>query len=251
MPGARLKRIQVKAAALLASGVSRRETAERCRVTPATVSRWIRQDPQFRGLLDRLGQRGPDARPAGHARERIFEAAKQALAEKGFDVDIRDVMGRAGVGASAVYRSYGSKEALYREVAREMVERTRAEFLTIATQHPDAEECIARTMDLGFRNLKEYGRLAVELFSGVHPPEYADLFERRALEAFFRALIERGVLQGHFSPDTDVDHAVGLWFALTAPHVLARLLERRTIEEIAQATTRFFLAGLRGDPAEH
>jgi hypothetical protein len=127
-----------------------------------------------------------------------------------------------------------------------MVERTRAEFITIASQHPDAEECIARTMDLGFRNLKEYGRLAVELFSGLHPPEYADLFERRALEAFFRALIERGVHQGHFDADTDVDHAVGLWFALTAPHVLARLLERRTIEEVAQATTRFFLAGLRG-----
>ena len=250
MPGARLKRIQVKAAALLASGVSRGETAERCRVTPATVSRWTRHDPLFRSLLHDLSQRAPDARPTGRARERIFEAAKQALAEKGFDVDIRDVMARAGVGASAIYRSYGSKQALYREVALEIVERTRSEFITIAAQHPDAEECIARTMDLGFRNLKDYGRLAVELFSGVHPPEYADLFERPALEAFFRALIERGVLQGHFAPDTDVDHAVGLWFALTAPHVLSRLLERRTIEQIAQATTRFFLAGLRGHPVE-
>jgi AcrR family transcriptional regulator len=250
MPSPKLKRIQVRAASLLASGVSRRETADRCRVTPATVSRWTQHDPAFRALLHELSQQSPDVPPPRHARERILEAAKQALAEKGFDVDIRDVMARAGVGASAVYRSYGSKEGLYREVAREMVERTRAEFITIAASHPDAEECIARTMDLGFRNLKEYGRLAVELFSGVHPPEYADLFERRALEAFFRALIERGVLQGHFARDTDVDHAVGLWFALTAPHVLARMLERRTIEEIAQATTRFFLAGLRGHPLE-
>jgi AcrR family transcriptional regulator len=246
----KLKRIQVRAASLLASGVSRRDTAARCRVTPATVSRWTQHDPVFRSLLHDLSQQPPDLRPPGHARERIFEAAKQALAEKGFDVDIRDVMARAGVGASAVYRSYGSKQALYREVALEIVERTRAEFITIAAVHPDAEECIARTMDLGFRNLKEYGRLAVELFSGLHPAEYADLFERPALEAFFRVLVERGIQQGHFAPDTDVDHAVGLWFALTAPHVLARLLERRTIEEIAQATTRFFLAGLRGDDAK-
>lgn len=101
----------------------------------------------------------------------------------------------------------------------------------------------------GFRNLEEYGKLAIDLFSGVHPPEYGDLFERPALEAFFRALVERGVRQGHFPPDTDVDHAVGVWFALTAPHVLLRLLERRSIEEIARATTRFFLAGLRGDGA--
>jgi AcrR family transcriptional regulator len=246
----KLKRIQVKAASLLASGVSRRDTAARCHVTPATVSRWTHHDPVFRSLLHDLTQQSPEVRPSRHARERIFEAAKQALAENGFDVDIREVMTRAGVGASAVYRSYDSKQALYREVALEVVERTRAEFITIAALHPDAEDCIARTMDLGFRNLKEYGRLAVELFSGLHPPEYADLFERPALEAFFRALIERGVQQGHFAPDTDVDHAVGLWFALTAPHVLARLLERRTIEEIAQATTRFFLAGLRGDRTE-
>ena len=249
MTNPKLKRIQVKAASLLASGKTRRETADRCRVTPATVSRWTQHDPVFRSLLHDLSQQAPDVRPPGRARERIFEAAKQALAEKGFDVDIRDVMARAGVGASAVYRSYGSKQALYREVAQEMVERTRAEFITIAARHPDAEECIARIMDLGFRNLKEYGRLAVELFSGLHPPEYADFFERQALEAFFRALVERGVQQGHFAPDTDVEHAVGVWFALTAPHVLARLLERRTLEEIAQATTRFFLAGLRGEDA--
>ena len=242
-----LTRIQLKAASLLASGRTRRETAARCRVSPATVSRWTQHDPTFRSLVDELRNATPDATPPRHARERVLDAARQALAEKGLDVDIRDVMARAGVGASAVYRSFGSKQELYRAVAKEMVDRTRAELAAIAARYDDAEECIARTMELGFRNLKEYGRLAIEMFGGVHPPEYGDLFERPALEAFFRALVERGVQQGHFPPDTDAEHAVGTWFALTAPHVLGRLLDRRTIEEIARATTRFFLAGLRGD----
>jgi len=179
-------------------------------------------------------------------RERVFEAAKQALAEKGLEVDIHEVIARAGVGAGTVYRHFANKEALYKAVAMEMVDRTRREFFEIASKHVDARECIARTMELGFRNLRDYGQLAIELFSGIHPPEYGDLFERSALEAFFRALIQRGIEQGHFRKDLDVEHAVGVWFALTAPGVLGRLLRTRTVEEIAADTTTFFLAGLVG-----
>lgn len=177
-------------------------------------------------------------------RERVFDAARQALADKGFEVDIHEVISRAGVGAGTVYRHFANKEALYRAVAREMVDRTRLEFLEIASKHVDARECIALTMELGFRNLRDYGQLAIELFGGVHPTEYGDLFERPALEAFFRALIQRGIHQGHFREDVDLDHAVGVWFALTAPGVLGRLLSVRSVEEIAAQTTSFFLAGL-------
>lgn len=189
----------------------------------------------------------PESGGAATTRERVFEAAKEALAEKGLEVDIHDVITRAGVGTGTVYRHFASKEALYRAVALEMVDRTRQEFLEIASKYTDARECIARTMELGFRNLRDYGQLAIELFGGVHPAEYGDLFERRALEAFFRALIERGIHQGHFRGDVDLEHAVGVWFALTAPGVLGRLLATRTVEAVAAETTRFFLAGLSGE----
>lgn len=197
-------------------------------------------------------QRRTDAQavPNGSAattRSRVFAAAKQALTEKGLEVDIHEVIARAGVGAGTVYRHFSSKEALYRAVANEMVDRTRREFFEIASKYGDARECIARTMELGFRNLRDYGQLAIELFGGIHPPEYGDLFERPALEAFFRALIQRGIQQGHFREDVDLEHAVGVWFALTAPGMLRRLLETRSVEAIAAQTTHFFLAGLSGD----
>jgi len=202
-----------------------------------------------RHLSDENRAAAPPANNGGAAttRSRVFDAAKRALCEKGLEVDIHEVIGRAGVGAGTVYRHFANKEALYRSVAQEMVDRTRNEFFEIASKYTDARDCIARTMELGFRNLRDYGQLAIELFGGVHPPEYGDMFERPALEAFFRALIQRGIQQGHFREDVDLEHAVGVWFALTAPGVLGRLLETRTAEAIAADTTRFFLAGLSGD----
>jgi len=195
-------------------------------------------------------QRLPVGEPgvsSSQLRARVFEAAKGLLAERGLAADVNEVISRAGVGAGTVYRNFSNKEALFRSVAEEMVERTRVRFIEIVSQHRDARTCVALTMQLGFQNVRDYGRLAIELFGGAHPPEYGDLFDRRALEAFFRALIERGIQQGHFRPDVDLEHAVGCWFALTAPALFDRMLQQRTVEEIASATTRFFLAGLSGE----
>ena len=190
---------------------------------------------------------GAAAATPSQLRARIFETARHLLAEKGLAADINEVIARAGVGAGTIYRNFSSKEALFRAVAEEMVLRTRARFIEIASEHRDARICVALTMELGFENVRDYGRLAIELFSGAHPPEYGNLFDHRALEAFFRALIQRGIQQGHFRPDIDLEHAVGCWFALTAPGMFNRMLQQRTVEEIAAATTRFFLAGLAGE----
>lgn len=184
-------------------------------------------------------------------RERILSAARAELAIHGFDADINDVLRRAGVGAGTVYRHFANKEALFREVAAEVVDRTRAEFIRIASEHQDARECVARTIELGFQNVREYGSLAVQLFHGSHSSRYDDFFEREALEAFFAALIRRGIDQGHFRADLDVEHAVGVWFALVAPPVLARMTRDRTLEEVAASTSAFLLGGLapRSAPA--
>jgi len=200
------------------------------------------------GREGRAERRAAAAAPA-NAGGRVFEAAKRVLAERGLNAGVGEVIARAG-GAGSLYRYFASKEELFRAVAGEMVERTRTRFVEIASQERDARTCIALTMELGFQNLQRYGQLAIELFSGAHPPEYEGLFNRRALEAYFAALIERGIRQGHFPADLDIDYAVGAWFALVAPSVLRRLLESRSVEEIARSTARFFLAGVSGTACE-
>ena len=190
---------------------------------------------------------GAAAATPSELRARIFDTARRLLSERGLAADINEVIARAGVGAGTIYRNFSNKEALFRAVAKEMVDRTRVRFIEIASHHRDARSCVALTMQLGFQNVRDYGRMAIELFGGAHPPEYGNLFDRRALEAFFRALIQRGIKQGHFRPDVDLEHAVGCWFALTAPAMFDRMLQQRTVEEIASATTRFFLAGLSGE----
>jgi len=46
-------------------------------------------------------------------RERVLEAAREALAEHGLDAQMDDIAARAGVGVGTVYRHFPTKEALF------------------------------------------------------------------------------------------------------------------------------------------
>ena len=59
---------------------------------------------------------------------------------------------------------------------------------------------------------------------------------------------QHGIDQDHFRSDLDVEHAVGLLYALFAPISLTQLMRQRSLPEIADASTEFFLAGLARTP---
>ena len=183
-------------------------------------------------------------------RERLLRAAREVLAERGLRAKITDIAARAGVGTGTVYRNYPNTEALFLEVAREMANKTSAELLEIAANVEDARECVAPMMEIGFRRVKEYGLLAIELVSGGVPPAYARVVNHKSLGNVFTLLLKRGIDQGYFRADLDVDYAVAVWFALVAPQTSKHLLERLSIDEIAQKTAEFFLAGISARPPE-
>jgi AcrR family transcriptional regulator len=185
---------------------------------------------------------------ASDAEERLLTATHQALAERGFDADITDILSRAGVGAGTLYRHFENKEALFRVVIEKMAAKVAQQLLEVASSYADAREAIARTMAVGFNTVKEYGRLPIAMFAGTEPPEYSDCIDHVTLRALFGALIRRGIEQGHFRPDVDVEYAVAVWFALAAPQALNQLLDTRSVEEIAASTTEFFLAGISRQP---
>ncbi len=171
-------------------------------------------------------------------------AAREVLAERGLQADIQEVITRAGIGAGTVYRNYPDKESLFLEVAREMANKTNAELLAIAAKVPDARECVAQVMKVGFEKVEEYGQLAIEMFAGNVAPAYRAVADHETLGNFFALMIQRGISQGHFRPDLDVDYAVAVWFALVAPQALRLELDRRSVDDIATLTTDFFLSAI-------
>ena len=177
-------------------------------------------------------------------RDRLLRATREVLAERGLQAEITEVVARAGIGAGTVYRNYPSKEALFLEVAREMANKTNAELLAIAANVQDARECVAQSMEVGFKRVKEYGQLAVELVAGTVPAAYSEVVNRQTLGHFFTLVIRRGIFQGHFRPELDVEYAVAVWFALVSPQALRFLMEHRSVDEIAGLTTDFFLAAI-------
>jgi AcrR family transcriptional regulator len=183
-------------------------------------------------------------------RERLLSAAREVLAERGFEAEVSEIASRAGVGAGTIYRNFQSREELLLGVAREMSYKTSSQLLAIAADVADARECVARAMEVGFQRVEEYGQLAIQLVGGTAPEPFAGVISRDTLGQYFRLLLQRGVGQGHFRADLDVEYAVAVWFALVAPQALSSLMQRRSVAEIAKLTTDFFLAGISAPPPE-
>jgi AcrR family transcriptional regulator len=180
----------------------------------------------------------------------LLRAAREVLAERGFDAEVDEIAARARIGAGTIYRNYPTKEALILEVVRELVSKTSTELYSIASSVDDARECVVRTMAVGFQRVKEYGHITIRLVAGTAPEPYAQEIDRGELGDIFRLLIRRGIDQGHFRSDLDVDYAVSVWFALVAPAALNELLATRSVDYIAALTAGFFLAGISTPPRE-
>ena len=177
-------------------------------------------------------------------RIRLLDAAREVLAERGFDADVTEIASRAGVGAGTVYRHFASKDALILAVAEEMVEKTNRDTYEVALSAKDAPEGVRMIMQVGFQRVKEYGQLAISMVAGVNPPQFDGVVNREQLASVYRSLVRRGIQEGFFRVDVDVDYAVAVWFAITAPNALGELMKQRSVDEIAQLTTEWFLAGL-------
>ena len=183
------------------------------------------------------------------SRDHLQEAARAVLAEYGLRAEITQVAELAQVGAGTIYRNYRNKEDLFLEIAREMANKTNAELLEVTACSRDARQAVAETMQIGFKRVDEYGLLTVELVSGNVPDAYKEVVNRKSLANVFRLLLERGVEQGHFRSDLEVDYMIGAWFSLVAPHALLDLMGRFTAEQLAERTTKFFLAAISREAA--
>ena len=174
----------------------------------------------------------------------LVRAAREVLAERGLQASIREVITRAGMGAGTVYRNYPDKESLFLEVARELDDKTTAEILAIVANVPDARECVAQVMKVGLKSVEEYGQLAIEMVAGTVPPAYSTLIDWEIFGNLASLVLQRGITQGHFRPDLDVEHAVAAWFTLASPQAMRLEMQRRSLDEVAALTSELFLSAI-------
>ena len=176
-------------------------------------------------------------------RQKLLKAAREVLAERGFEAEISEIASRAGIGSGTIYRNYETKESLILEITRELVNKTSVEVLSIAASVEDAREAVRRTMEVGFERVTEYGKLAIQLVAGAAPSPYSSVMNPETLANIFRLLIRRGIDQGHFRRDLDVEYATAVWFTLVSPSAV-RSLGDPPPSELAERVSDFFLAGI-------
>jgi AcrR family transcriptional regulator len=79
-------------------------------------------------------------------RERLLDAARDALIEQGADAPLDDIARRAGVGIGTLYRRFPDRPALLRQVALDLLSRSGHEGSTALAEEPDAFSALTRYM---------------------------------------------------------------------------------------------------------
>lgn len=176
-------------------------------------------------------------------RARLLAAARAVFCERGLQGEVTEIASRAGVGAGTLYRHFPGKDALTLAVADELGQAILRE-LDRATEIDDARASLASIVQAGYQLVEEYGQLFLTMMSGGAPAPLYEAFASEQIASQIARVIQRGIDQGHFRNDLDVEHAIGLLYALFAPISLTQLMRQRSLPEIADASTEFFLAGL-------
>ncbi len=91
-------------------------------------------------------------------RQRIVEAARDLFAERGIDVDVREICERAGVGMGTLYRHFPTKEALVDEVVFEL-----AKGMTEIIDRFDSREAGARPLVEWLAFMERWGPIGQEV----------------------------------------------------------------------------------------
>ena len=175
----------------------------------------------------------PQRADARRNRERILQAARTAFADRGQDVQMDEIAGRAGVGVGTVYRHFPTKEALVLELVRESVGGC-IEAAAAALEHEDPWEAVESVVRDNAQNMARNRGLR-DAMAGVDFPDDCP-WEDSQLRGHAAALIERAQSAGAMRAGITVDDYQALMCGLAAAIASGGDPERQS---------EFALAGLR------
>ena len=169
--------------------------------------------------------------------ERLLDAARELIAERGAGVPLEDVAKRAGVGIATLYRRFPDRDALLRAVVLDALTRTRLAAERAAELDP-------------FEALATYLRFALELrVSAVMPQvlDVLDLDDPEIAEARDASVVERLVDAARESGDlpADIRFADVAMMLVRIARPLPGPLPMEAKDELARRHLELFIRGLR------
>lgn len=173
------------------------------------------------------------------SRERILIAAFALFAEKGFDgTTTKAVAERAGVNEVTIFRTFRSKDELFRQVAREMLPLRRIRAGVDFRIEGSAEEVLVQNARMVLGILKENRQTFMILVGELwrHPELKEEVgFEIFEQAAEFLAAQMKGMIEDGHLREVDPYVAARSWMGMVQSHFLLNyLIGSGTIDPYAE-----------------
>lgn len=204
--------------------------------------------PYREGRVTREPEATSPARPrrmradALRNRERLLDAARDAVIEHGPNAPLDDIARRAGVGIGTLYRRFPDRHSLLRQVALDLLARSAHEGDSALASEPDAFAALARYMH---RALDLRIAAAMPALAGQLPmDEDAELFAaRQASVEPMGMMVARAQADGTLRPDVVTGDIGLLLVRMTRP--LPGPFPPEVHHRLAHRHLDLVLAGLR------
>jgi len=180
-------------------------------------------------------------------RVRILNAAIALLAERGTEAEMREIAERAGLAVGTVYNHFPGKDELIIAVMREAFGEIE-QAVAHATAESDPVVAIETFLRDTLAVAERYGALMTAVSEGrlaAPSKEAIDEERRAAIGQRLTDIFVRGVSEGRFRAELDVDIAVGVIVSVLLPWTLTDLRRTRSIDQIVAGLMTIFLDGAR------
>lgn len=169
----------------------------------------------------------------------ILDAANQVLAENPA-ATLQQIADAAGVARTTVHRRFASREALMEALALDMLAQLEA---VIDDSRPETAPPLVALHELSAGYITVKGRWRL---TDVHPTEFEHGEAIERIKARNRALFQRLADTGTIAPDTDLEWAVRVFFALLHEAIERRAVTGNSPDTLAALVTSTLVGGLRG-----
>lgn len=178
-------------------------------------------------------------------RQRILEAARETVARRGLDAEIREIAERAGVGVGTLYRHFESREGLLAALIQQAKEELLARLQT-AVETEEPASALRQMIHAGAAACERFGALTEALLAGrldeiLHwkEDEFTDLLAN---------LLRQGMQAGTFRSDLDIPVAIAVLKSIFTSGALLELAAQRSYTGAADAVADLFLRAVVARP---